>query len=96
MSDPLADIERAITAIRFAEIVDDESKCTIVVPPHLLDRVRWLVEQHGGERRFTVQANPNIPEDQVFILDVNALNATNNALGAVINEMLARPIRWQW
>lgn len=69
------DLERVLTAARFAAIVEAESKRTLYVQPDQLDRARWLVEQAGADRLVTVRQHPFLAPGMWLLVDEMAVEA---------------------
>lgn len=75
------DILKAQVALRFAEVVRQESKRTLLCHPDDVDRVRWHVDQLGAEEQLTVLESSFVPAGQMYVVDQQSLDAgTREAL----------------
>lgn len=71
--------------VRFWLQMVNDSKRTILCPPDLESRVKGMVDAYGLSGTITVHAHPHIPENQMFIMDEQAIQAELN-----------KPIKWDW
>lgn len=63
---------------RFWDIVAEESKRTLICSPMVAPVVRRKIAEAGLEAQFTLQTSPIVKDDQVLIIDENALDASLN------------------
>ncbi|MCX4993824.1 hypothetical protein [Streptomyces longwoodensis] len=69
------DMRRMLEAIRFFNLVREESKRTIFCEPHRLDQVRAVIDQAGAADILTVRSSRSCPEGKLLVIDEGALEA---------------------
>ena len=67
--------EDMLTEIRFWQQVVGDSKRTVVCSPDLESRCKGYVEARGLGHLITVIASPACPDDRLFVIDEQAMNA---------------------
>lgn len=75
-----------LTEVRFWSIVAKNAKRTVLCSPDLESRCKGYVQAAGLAGIITVVASPGCPNDQVFVVDEQAMRASQN-------ERMAKPIR---
>jgi hypothetical protein len=65
----------ALTEILFWQQIFDDQKRTIICTPDLESRVKGCIDARGLFGIFEVLASPNMPEDQIMIVDKQAIKA---------------------
>lgn len=75
-----------LTEVRFwAQVIGDAER-TVICHPELESRCKGYVTARGLDHLITVLANRFCPEDKIFVIDGNALEAS-------LRQALQRPIR---
>jgi hypothetical protein len=64
------------TEVRFWAQVIDDSKRTVICSAELESRVKGWVEARGMGGIITVQADRLMPDDQIYIIDTPAIEAS--------------------
>lgn len=80
MTDPL-------TEVRFWAQVIGDAKRTIMCNPDAESRIKGWIDARGMAGLLTVKPSPYVPENRIFILDEQGMQAN-------LNERLARPIKF--
>jgi hypothetical protein len=76
VTDPLAAIQRVYESIRFAEIVRNEAKRTVICSPAFADELTARIREAGFDDVITVQANPWLPSSEhVYVCDMQTIEA---------------------
>jgi hypothetical protein len=88
--DAMAQIQRAMTVVRFAEIAREESRRTVIARPEDAGRLRWTLDQAGVGDLVTVVESPYAPEGCYLVMDQQAIEAgTRETI-----DRMAREGRW--
>lgn len=64
-----------MTEIRFWSQVVGDAKRTVVCPPDLESRCAGYVRARGLEHLITVKASRYVPENRIFVIDEQAIDA---------------------
>lgn len=64
--------------IRFWSQVVEDSRRTVLCSPEWESRIKTWLAVEGLDRAVDVQVSPAVPDDQVFVVDLNALEASTN------------------
>lgn len=64
--------------IRFWSQVIEDGRRTVLCSPELESRIKTMVARLGVAGVVDVQVSPFVPDDQVFVADLNALEASTN------------------
>ena len=91
MSDILAQMRKAMDTIKFAEIVREEARRTVLCNSADVDRIRWWVDQSGYDDILTVLGSEFVPAGQMYVVDNQALDAsTREAIQRMSREFRFR------
>jgi hypothetical protein len=65
----------ALDDLRFWAQIFEDARRTILCPPSLGDKVRAIIKQDGVGGLYDVQESNTCPEDQILLIDHNAMDA---------------------
>lgn len=68
-------LDEMLTAIRFLDLVREESKRTILCEPHREHQLRAAVDQEGAAEILTIRPSKVCPVGKLIVIDENALEA---------------------
>lgn len=68
-------MQRMLDAIRFLDLVREESKRSILCEPHREHQVRAAIDQAGAADLLTVRPSEACPEGKLLVIDENAIEA---------------------
>ncbi|HZB28913.1 MAG TPA: hypothetical protein VE465_01985 [Streptosporangiaceae bacterium] len=83
----------AMDDLRFALQIIKDSERTIFCSPEYESRIKTMVGDLGIGDITTVVADRAMPDDKLFMVDVNAMDAANHE--ALLRE-LNKPMRIEW
>lgn len=73
--------------IRFWQQVVEDGRRTLFCSPELESRVKTRLAALGLDGMVDVQVSPMVPDDQLYLADLNALEASSNqALQRTLNN----------
>jgi hypothetical protein len=64
-----------LTEVMFWSMVIENEKRTILISPENESRVRSWLDARGQSGFITVYVSPHVPDDQAWIIDLNAMQA---------------------
>jgi hypothetical protein len=67
-----------LTETVFWSIVIENQKRTILISPENESRVKGWLDARGQSGFITVYVSPHVPDDQAWIIDLNAMRASLN------------------
>lgn len=82
------ELERLLYDLRFAQIVEDDAKRTLVVQPKDEPRARALLAEWDLSERFKLVVSPWIPDATWFLIDEQAIQAEHEE---AMQRMWLRP-----
>jgi hypothetical protein len=83
--------------VRFALIAIEESRREVFCHPTRVEAVRALVDELGVGGLVQVHGSPYVPEDQAFVVEPNAMQASlNQALHFRPGDLWPGRGHWSW
>ena len=79
--------DRILTEARFWVQVATDAERTIICSPENESRIKSWIDGRGLEHILKVMVETYVPDDQMFVIDHNAIEASQR-------QYLARPLDW--
>jgi hypothetical protein len=71
-----------LTEVQFWAIAFRAMERTILCSPDIESRIKCWIDARGLSGLYTVIASPHVPDDRLYIVDQNAIDADTNAMMA--------------